>query len=858
MGASAELISGVPPEKPAAKRSTTETLPSTTYPEQAQRGSTTTSAPGANIYVGHTAQTTQPGQTTTAAGNGKNQVEPIDSVEIRFPNLSLKNIKQGIFAEELFQALREYGAHPDDLHRVEIQLREGSVIANIRGPHSVIARLRALHLEGITVKGDTGHVIIHPAPLPTAIPLKKVPGGSTSTWYDWPWPNKTRVTTTGSARSTLAPSTSTTTTTFTTSTTKSTTAETTTSETTTAATATTAITGSDCTNMGGVDCASTLGEWAGAGTCVAHLNPPGGKFTCNNLCTQKGRHCIKANRNWGKRVCEISSWEMDAWKPGGKKWNDPDKGCNGKYLEQICVCSKDTTETTGTSTSMIGTSKSSTTTRSPRSTTEPRGSTLPKRTTAAPDAEAEKEAEGEDEASTTRPGQTAQSMKKSTTPRPTTSEQGTEPRPQPLPKPTTAAPGASTKHARRKAEAERDGETKGEVEEKGEASTSRPGQTAQSLKKSTTTAAPSSKTGGARNKVADQDEEEEEKQDDETDEEGEGGTAQEEKEQAGTTMPSKKGLSGQPIAHPTSSPGGRKSQPEQTTAAGSASTPGTHPAPAHAPPRPAHAPPLTTASPSTMSREGTTQTTRTSPAPQTPTTAHAPSETSAAHMPTKAHATPMTPEAFSTTAVPASPGQATQPLETTATPDTGKIPQGQTTTASPSHTSRAIPKKTHAPPKPAHAPPNQPLSTTAAPGPITSANATVTVPTPAAPGSNKSQPRNVADSKSYGGDATGQGNATAAPNESQAQPGNATIHGNTSAARSKYKSQPGNTTPHGNAAAASRANASHPTWTTAVPTTTTTTTTGLEMSTTQWNMSNFTATTSKPDVPTLPPPGIQQ
>merc|ERR1712039_277045 len=67
------------------------------------------------------------------------------------------------------------------------------------------------------------------------------------------------------------------------------------------------------------DCSESLGDWAGAGTCVSYVRT-GGK-SCNTFCAASGMQCLKANDDTGGS-CGVRGY--------GK--------CSDSYGDQICVC----------------------------------------------------------------------------------------------------------------------------------------------------------------------------------------------------------------------------------------------------------------------------------------------------------------------------------------------------------------------------------------------------------------------------------------------------------------------------------------------------------------------------------------
>lgn len=88
-------------------------------------------------------------------GGGASQVEVLELIfdKARFDAVDLAEFRVGID-----QGLRELGAHEEDLDQLVVNLRPGSIIAQVSGPAVVIGRLSALDLDKLTVCGFTARL----------------------------------------------------------------------------------------------------------------------------------------------------------------------------------------------------------------------------------------------------------------------------------------------------------------------------------------------------------------------------------------------------------------------------------------------------------------------------------------------------------------------------------------------------------------------------------------------------------------------------------------------------------------------------------------------------------------------------
>ncbi|CAK0901727.1 unnamed protein product [Prorocentrum cordatum] len=78
-----------------------------------------------------------------------------DSLELVFPNLPFGEVDPAAFERELHTGLAALGASAEALAQVALSLRDGSTIAQLRGPAPVIAELKALPLGSLVILGHS-------------------------------------------------------------------------------------------------------------------------------------------------------------------------------------------------------------------------------------------------------------------------------------------------------------------------------------------------------------------------------------------------------------------------------------------------------------------------------------------------------------------------------------------------------------------------------------------------------------------------------------------------------------------------------------------------------------------------------
>eukprot|EP00930_Biecheleria_cincta_P052773 TRINITY_DN3805_c0_g1_i1.p1 TRINITY_DN3805_c0_g1~~TRINITY_DN3805_c0_g1_i1.p1 ORF type:complete len:2174 (-),score=403.14 TRINITY_DN3805_c0_g1_i1:206-6727(-) len=78
---------------------------------------------------------------------------------LRFEGISLKDIDQDVFKNELRQRLAENGLQADEVAKVDMELREGSVCVTMRGPTEVLSSIEAMDPQKLVVMGCIPKVV---------------------------------------------------------------------------------------------------------------------------------------------------------------------------------------------------------------------------------------------------------------------------------------------------------------------------------------------------------------------------------------------------------------------------------------------------------------------------------------------------------------------------------------------------------------------------------------------------------------------------------------------------------------------------------------------------------------------------
>jgi len=83
----------------------------------------------------------------------------------------------------------------------------------------------------------------------------------------------------------------------------------------------------DCSSMGGTDCGTSLGSWAGPSTCVHQVSTNGG--SCKSYCAVRNMACAKGMDNSG--TCTLNE-------DGHDRQTTEENGCLQAWGDQICAC----------------------------------------------------------------------------------------------------------------------------------------------------------------------------------------------------------------------------------------------------------------------------------------------------------------------------------------------------------------------------------------------------------------------------------------------------------------------------------------------------------------------------------------
>jgi len=79
--------------------------------------------------------------------------EEVDDFELTFDNLKLEEIDQSAFKVELIASFQNLGMDEATISRLQISLREDSVIVNVQGPCSTMAEIASVPVNKVVVMG---------------------------------------------------------------------------------------------------------------------------------------------------------------------------------------------------------------------------------------------------------------------------------------------------------------------------------------------------------------------------------------------------------------------------------------------------------------------------------------------------------------------------------------------------------------------------------------------------------------------------------------------------------------------------------------------------------------------------------
>eukprot|EP00928_Gymnodinium_smaydae_P014888 TRINITY_DN15466_c0_g1_i1.p1 TRINITY_DN15466_c0_g1~~TRINITY_DN15466_c0_g1_i1.p1 ORF type:complete len:1812 (-),score=556.42 TRINITY_DN15466_c0_g1_i1:1032-6467(-) len=82
--------------------------------------------------------------------------EATDSFELVFPEAKYDEVDLVAFEMNIRTLLKERGASEEDVSKIQVTLRAGSIIAQLDGPLSVIGRMKALDLDSMEILGHKG------------------------------------------------------------------------------------------------------------------------------------------------------------------------------------------------------------------------------------------------------------------------------------------------------------------------------------------------------------------------------------------------------------------------------------------------------------------------------------------------------------------------------------------------------------------------------------------------------------------------------------------------------------------------------------------------------------------------------
>ncbi|CAK0905351.1 unnamed protein product [Prorocentrum cordatum] len=84
-----------------------------------------------------------------------------DGLDLKF-DVEYQKVDHSVFKQQLFDGLVDLGVQKKSLAVVDVALREGSVIAELRGPHFVIEEIRGRDLNKLEIMGKPAHVSPYP------------------------------------------------------------------------------------------------------------------------------------------------------------------------------------------------------------------------------------------------------------------------------------------------------------------------------------------------------------------------------------------------------------------------------------------------------------------------------------------------------------------------------------------------------------------------------------------------------------------------------------------------------------------------------------------------------------------------
>ena len=85
-----------------------------------------------------------------------------DGIDLTF-NLEFQKVDQSAFQQELYHGLADFGVKKTSLAVVDLALREGSTIAELRGPHFAVQEIRGKDLSTLQVMGESARVNPYPS-----------------------------------------------------------------------------------------------------------------------------------------------------------------------------------------------------------------------------------------------------------------------------------------------------------------------------------------------------------------------------------------------------------------------------------------------------------------------------------------------------------------------------------------------------------------------------------------------------------------------------------------------------------------------------------------------------------------------
>jgi len=174
--ASPAPVAAAAPEHAAASEATAkaESAPPAAPADAAAEAASGVVAAAAGVAVGDAIEQAESAAPPAAEGGATQEKDiapsgpaeskagpPGDAVAFHFQDLSLDKVDQTEFKKDFKNCLGALGATPEVLAQLDVQLRAGSIIAEVRGPVSAMQDLKELPLEGnVSVMGCSAKVQI--------------------------------------------------------------------------------------------------------------------------------------------------------------------------------------------------------------------------------------------------------------------------------------------------------------------------------------------------------------------------------------------------------------------------------------------------------------------------------------------------------------------------------------------------------------------------------------------------------------------------------------------------------------------------------------------------------------------------